>query len=169
MKRKFLSHTYLKDVEKYIMKYYMNEQDFYMVIKKIELIKKPFIPQPEYHLIDNGYYIVEILPKNEKYTIRIFMNDKKEILEYYFDIVKENALDENLKIPYYDDLYLDITMKDDKFIIWDQDELNEALENNVITKEDYDLSERTKDELLMELKSKKNRFVNMDIKKYIDF
>ena len=33
--------------------------------------------------MDNNYYMVEVLSKNEQYWIRLFLNDKKEIIEYY--------------------------------------------------------------------------------------
>ena len=54
----------------------------------------------------------ELLPKKENYSMRVFFDDKKERLEYYFDITKENGMDELSNIPYYDDLYLDVTVRE---------------------------------------------------------
>ena len=58
--------------------------------------------------------------------MRLFLNEKKEALEYYFDICKNNRLDTLSKVPCYDDLYLDITYLDGKINILDEHELIEA-------------------------------------------
>lgn len=47
-------------------------------------------------------------------------------------------------IPYIDDLYLDYIIKaDGKEVILDQNELEEALNSNDITKEDFDMAYKT--------------------------
>lgn len=42
--------------------------------------------------------------------MRVYFNEKKERLEYYFDISLKNGLDEDSKIPYYEDLFIDIVV-----------------------------------------------------------
>ena len=104
MREKLITKTYLRDVNKYKLEIYYDKEDYYLSIKKILNIEKPFILENGLCLIDNNYYIVEVLPKNENYAMRVYFNEKKERLEYYFDISLKNGLDEETRIPYYDDL-----------------------------------------------------------------
>lgn len=67
MRKKFLSKTYLKGVEKYNIYMYLNEDKHYVCVKEIIKIDKPFISKSGVTLIDNGYYIIEILPKAKNY------------------------------------------------------------------------------------------------------
>lgn len=167
MKRKYSSKIFLDVAKKYELNIYYDKEDYYVIVKKFKKVIEPFITLNGNCLIDDGYYIFEIIPKNENYTIRIFVNDNKEILEYYFDITYKNGLDEETNIPYYEDLYLDITVKNDKIEVLDEDELQEALDNKEITKEQFDLANKTKDELIKTIKNKTNRYMNLDIKKYL--
>lgn len=167
MKRKYSSKIFLDVAKKYELNIYYDKEDYYVIVKKFKKVIEPFITLNGNCLIDNGYYIFEIIPKNENYTIRIFVNDNKEILEYYFDITYKNGLDEETNIPYYEDLYLDITVKNDKIEVLDEDELQEALDNKEITKEQFDLANKTKDELIKTIKNKTNKHMNLDIKKYL--
>ena len=167
MKRKYISKIFLDAAKDYEIHFYNDNSDYFVMVKKFKKVIEPFITLNGNCLLNNGYYIVEIIPKNENYTIRMFLNDKKEILEYYFDITYKNGLDEKTCIPYYDDLYLDITIKKDKIEVLDEDELQEALNNKDITKEQFDLAIKTKDELLKTIKDKTNKFMNIDVKKYL--
>lgn len=167
MKRKYSSKIFLDVAKKYELNIYYDMEDYYLIVKKFKKVIEPFITSEGNYLLDDGYYILEIIPKNENYTIRIFVNDKKEILEYYFDITYKNGLDEETNIPYYEDLYLDITVKNNKIEILDEDELQEALDNKEITKEQFDLANKTKDKLLKSIQNKTNRYMNLDIKKYL--
>ena len=167
MKRKYSSKIFLDVAKKYELNIYYDKEDYYVIVKKFKKVIEPFITLNGNCLIDDGYYIFEIIPKNENYTIRIFVNDNKEILEYYFDITYKNGLDEETNIPYYEDLYLDITVKNDKIEVLDEDELQEALDNKEITKEQFDLANKTKDELIKTIKNKTNKYMNLDVKKYL--
>ena len=134
-----------------------------------ELIKvrEKFIIKTNITVMDDGYYIFEIIPKKENYAMRLFLDNNKKPLEYYFDITKNNGLYENTNIPCYDDLYLDITYLDGKINILDEDELIEAYNNKDITKEDLNLVYKTKEKLLKEIKSNANKLMNIDYTKYI--
>ena len=164
MKRKYLSETYLKDVKKYNLKLFI-EDDYYLCIKEIKKIEKPFFNNG-ICLIDNNYYIVEILVKNKHYTIRIFYNEKKEEIIYYYDIVDKIGIDENTNIPYYDDLYLDVIVQKDNIHILDEKELEQALNNKKITINQYNLAKDTISNLLKDIKQKKN-IVNIDLKEIL--
>lgn len=162
MRKKLLTKTYLRDVEKYNLKIYFND-DYYYCVKEIIKIKNSFVLSTGLCLIDNGYYIMEIIPKRENYCIRIFFDSNKNILEYYIDISKENGLDEITKIPYYDDLYTDITITNGVVEILDENELQEALDNKIISNDDYLLAKNTKDKLLYEINNHSNKYLNMDL------
>ena len=168
MKRKIISNTYLRDVDKYQIKLFLDEEDCYISVKKLIMVKERFIIKNNLCVMDNGYYILEIVPKKENYAMRLFLNQNKEPLEYYFDICKNNGLDEKTKIPYYDDLYLDITYLDGKINIIDEDELLEAYDNNEITKEELDFIYEIKDKIISEIKNKNNKLMNIDYSKYLD-
>ena len=167
MRKKLISKTYLRDVDSYKLEIYYDNEDYYLSVKKINSIKEPFIVLNGLCLINNGYYIVEVLPKKENYTMRVFFNENRERLEYYFDISLQNGLDEESKIPYYDDLYTDITVKKDKIEILDEDELKEALEKQRISRDEYDLANKTRDKLLQSIKNKDNKYMNLNLENYL--
>ena len=107
------------------------------------------------------------MPKNEFYVMRVYFNEKKERLAYYFDVSKGNEIDEESKIPYYDDLYIDVTMDNNNIKVLDEDELQFALETKKITKEEYNLANKIKDKLLNEIKNNTNKYINLDLEKYL--
>ncbi len=169
MKKKILSSTYLKEAQKYQIKFYLDEEDKYIVVKKLIKLSKKFIIQNDVIAMDDGYYVIEIVPKNKNYALRLFLNDKKEIIEYYFDIIKESGIDKELKVPYFIDLYLDITIqKNGKVNILDEEELNDALKSKDITKKDYELVLKVKEQLLKEIEEQSNDLMNLDYMKYLN-
>ena len=96
---------------------------------------------------------------------------KKEILEYYFDIIAENKIKDG--IPYYNDLYLDVVYfqpaatKEGTYIqLVDCNELEEALKENIIDKEQFDMAYIEAEKLMKELKEKKNWYVNRGLEDY---
>ncbi len=169
MKKKILSSTYLNEAQKYQIKFYLDEEDKYIIVKKLIKLSKKFIIQNDVIAMDDGYYVIEIVPKNKNYALRLFLNDKKEIIEYYFDIIKESGIDKELKVPYFIDLYLDITIqKNGKVNILDEEELNDALNNKDITKKDYELVLKVKEQLLKEIEEQSNDLMNLDYMKYLN-
>lgn len=169
MRRKLISKTYLKDVEEYELNIYFDKEEYYLSVKKFINVKNPFIIESGLYLIDNGYYIVEVIPKKENYIMRVYFNEKKERIEYYFDITLENGLDKESNIPYYDDLYLDITVNiEGKLKVLDEDELIEALDKKEISKEEFDLANKTKELLLDSIKNESNKYMDLDLEKYLN-
>ena len=167
MRKKLISKTYLRDVDKYKLVIYYDNEDYYLSVKKIISIKEPFIVENGLCLINNGYYIVEVLPKEANYTMRVYFNEEKERLEYYFDISSHNGLDEESRIPYYDDLYTDITITGDKIEVLDEDELMKALEEHKISRDEYNLANKTKDELLQSIINKDNKYIKLNLEEYL--
>ena len=166
MKRKYLSKTYLRDAEKYAIKFHF-EDDFCVCVKKFEKVKMPFISRHGYKLIDNNFQMVEVMPWKENYLMRVYLDDKGDPLEYYFDITKQNAIDEKTNLPFYDDLYLDVVQEKRALLIHDETELENALKDGDITQDDYDLAVSTKVKIKREVENKTNILMNMDLKKYL--
>lgn len=171
MKKKYLKDTYLREVTDYNISIKKDEDlNSYTVIKHIIHTEEPYISThtgEDVCLIADGYYIVEEVPLDEKYLVRAFFNEKKELKGYYIDIVKENALEgENL---YYLDLYVDITVDktssgEDIVMVWDANELKEALEEDKITLEDFHLAHKELVKIFNEIASKENIYMKKCIK-----
>lgn len=103
--KEFSSKTYLKDVTDFELKIYCKNDEYYLTIKKILNIKSPFILKEMEHdikLLDNNYYIVEYIPCNKNYYCRLFVDDNKEIKEYFYQFTKAQGIDNS--IPYYQKL-----------------------------------------------------------------
>lgn len=106
---------------------------------------------------DEGLSWLSILPKNDFYCITAMLNEKSEILLWYIDMIASQGMEHD-KIPYFEDLYLDLVVYPNGTIIEDDmDELIEALSNKDISKEQYqlalDTSERLKEGLLSDIKN----------------
>ena len=169
MKRKIISSTYLREALKYQLKIYLDIDDFYLSVKKLIKVSEKFIIKNNICVMDDGYYVVEVVPKHENYALRLFYDNLKNPLEYYFDICKNNGLLEDIKIPFYDDLYLDVTYLccNDSINVLDEDELLEGFKNRDITYEELDMIYNIKDKLISEIKNKTNKYMNIDYRKYL--
>lgn len=167
MKKKMITKTYLRDVSKYQIKLYLDEEDFYVSVKKLIKVDQKFIISNGICVMDDDYYVLEVIPKRENYAMRLFLDNNKRPLEYYFDISKNNGLDPDAFVPSYDDLYLDITLLNNEINILDEDELETALQVNDITQADYDLVMQIKNKLLTEIKNGTNPLMNLDYSKYL--
>ena len=158
MKKRLLSKTYLRDVSEYIIEFLFTNDDYFLVKKKI-IKTDPFILSNGLKVIDNNYYIIEILPKNENYAIRAYLDSDKNLIEYYIDITNGCGIDLDSKIPYYDDLYLDITITNNNVEVLDEEELDS---------DTYNMAIETKDKLLDEIKNHSNKYLNLDVKVLLD-
>ena len=82
MKKKIISSTYLRDVDRYQLKLFLDEEDYFVAVKKLVHVTKKFIIKDNLCVMDSGYYVFEVVPKNENYAMRLFFDDKKNPLEY---------------------------------------------------------------------------------------
>ena len=91
---------------------------------------------------DNNYEWFEVYPDNSNYAITIMFDDKKNLIEWYFDIAKEIGVENG--IPYEDDLYLDmIILPNGNKLMLDEEELLTALNKGEISQKDVDLAYST--------------------------
>jgi predicted RNA-binding protein associated with RNAse of E/G family len=155
-RRKYLGHPY-KDYTKIsssriarVDQGSLKGSASYLAIKEVN---RPYIivtgeNGAEICLYDNGYSEICFLPDNDNWMLWAIYDNNGKIIEWYFDITRKNCIDEKGN-PYCDDLFLDIVlMPDGQIIILDEDELQNALDNGKITKDEYDMAYRTKDQLL---------------------
>lgn len=162
MRKKLTSKMYMRGVVDWdILVSKREDENFCVLIKKINKIERPFIIKDR-ALIDNGYYIMEFTPLDQFYNVRVFLNQNLNVIGYYFDISRGNGIEDN--IPYYDDLYLDVIYSPDNNAIRveDEDELLDALNNKTISVEEYNLANETCAKLIEEIKANKNKFINID-------
>ena len=172
MREKLVSKTYMSGVLDYEMVIINSKDKNYSIcIKKINDISEPFdifeFGKNITH-IDNGYYIVEATLFDDYYNARVYLDDKMNIIDYYFDISRNNGVRDF--IPFYDDLYLDVLYypNENNLVRYDDmDELLEALEKKNITKEEYDLAIKTGERLTKELEDGTNFFINIDFKELV--
>lgn len=155
----------------------LEELNAYITLKEIKKLAQPhyvYINGEKIKKLDEKYTILEYTPLNECYNVRVHINDKLEILEYYFDITNENEIRQG--IPFYNDLYLDVVYyqpaatKAGTYIhLDDQNELKEALKKDIIDEEQYNFAYETTDKVIKEIKENKNIFVNRGIEDYLKF
>ncbi|WP_029231176.1 DUF402 domain-containing protein [Butyrivibrio sp. VCB2006] len=96
---------------------------------------------------DKGYQWVELAPGDKNYVITsMFRGD--EIFQHYVDITLKNEVAENGDAVFYD-LLLDVVIDGNGTIsVIDTEELDEALETGVISKEQYDLARSTAEDVV---------------------
>lgn len=107
-------------------------------------------------VVDNGYSWMTLFSQNKNYVITVMFNQQGQVVQWYIDICGGQGYTKD-GIPWYDDLYLDIIISSDfKVELIDQDDLQYALEQGIITKQQADFAYTQANELLSLIKD--NRF-----------
>lgn len=157
------------------------ELNSYITLKEVKEVESPHrIPVNGKWItkLDKGYTIIEYSPLDKLYNVRVHINDKMEILEYYFDIILEHEIREidGEKVPFYNDLYLDVifyqipaTRTLSFIILDDRDELKSALKREKIDEEQYDLAYKIANDLMEEIIRGENKFVNRGLEDYLKY
>lgn len=159
-------------LEKQFMTAHFDENDFtgWVSVLKLERVEKPLTVCTggcELCIVDNHYTWLEFIPENENYSLTTMYNSNSEIVQWYFDICKNNGVNED-GISYFDDLYLDVVVRKDlEIFLLDQDELEEALIKQNITQEEYELASRAAKRLMADLIENKDKLENF-CNKYLD-
>lgn len=128
--------------------------------------------------IDKNFKMLEYTPIDKNYNVRAFVNDKNEIFEYYLDVTDGMQLRDG--VPYYNDLFLDVIYYNNKEImkkvydgdkelrIIDQQDLQEALDEKVITEEQYNKAYNVANQLMSEIQNGTNIFINRGLTDYLN-
>jgi uncharacterized protein len=90
-------------------------------------------------IVDNGYMWLQQFPLDKHHSVTTMFDEKGDIVQWYIDICFKNSVED--RIPWMDDLYLDLVLlPTGEVIIKDTNELEEALEKGLIDKPLYDLA-----------------------------
>jgi predicted RNA-binding protein associated with RNAse of E/G family len=153
-RRKYLGRAwggdYFKTFTSKVIRVDEAKNNGYASLIQIEEVNRPYIVGENTCIADNGYSAITFLPDGEFWCVEAIYNNNNNIVEWYFDITKENSVDEDGK-PYMNDLYLDAALlPDGQILVFDEDEIKEALDNNTITQKEYEMVY----DVLRELKEK---------------
>ena len=148
---------------------YFTVKEINAIDENSEIIRK----HPSCRKIDKNFKMLEYTPIDKNYNVRAYVNDKNEIFEYYIDITDGMEVREG--IPYYNDLYLDVIYNNDKNIesveknlyLIDEDELEDALNQNIITRKQYDDAYKMANRLISEIQNGTNVFINRGLTDYL--
>lgn len=133
------------------------------LIQMKKLAKPLFIhynaENPHKCIADNGYSWLQIARKDDHIWTTAMFDENNELLECYFDITNQNLIHPNGESS-FEDLYLDVVFfPDGQIDLLDEDELEEALQNDVITQQQYDLAYQTANQhiaWLQQIENQKN-------------
>lgn len=161
----------------------IDDLNCYFTVKEINEIDKNneiLIKYPVARKLRKNFKVLEYTPIDKDYNVRVSVNDKDEIFEYYLDITDGMELREG--IPYYNDLYLDIIYYnqnkkminykmediDKNLVMLDESELKDALNEKIITKEQYEKAYKVANNLINEIQDGTNIFINRGLRDYLE-
>lgn len=103
-------------------------------------------------VIAKNYKIMTYFPNNEKYCMTVMYSDEWNLIQWYFDINRYKCRYDS-EIPYSEDLYLDVVLlPDGTFYTLDEDELEEAYMNKLISRDEYDMAYTTMNKIIQMIK-----------------
>lgn len=158
-------------VDKKDYKYmYIDENDYKGHLAQIHIIEAHQPPKElgeDYiERANSGCKWLEFYPENSNVAMTVCFNIENKILQWYFDVINKVGIEG--KNPYFEDLYLDVTITpENKIDLLDEDELKEALETNDITQEQYDMAYETARTLIQKIDGKVEELIKFS-NKYFD-
>jgi predicted RNA-binding protein associated with RNAse of E/G family len=165
MKRTYADRpNWSRVIEKRFNLDYIDDGDFkgFLSIICIDKVREPLVLSVSNNrlcLIDDGYIWTQHFPIESKYALTTMFNKEQEVVQWYFDICNGNKIND-IGIPYYDDLYLDVVvLPSGEIIMPDEDELNDAFKNNEISIEEYNLAYYEAEKLINSIKSGKTNLL----------
>lgn len=149
---------------------YIDEEDFKGYLGQIHIIKANQPPKDlgeDYiERANSGCKWLEFYPESSNVAMTVAFNHENKILNWYFDIINEVGIENDN--PYFEDLYLDVTLTPkNKMELLDEEELEEALKTGDITKEQYDMAYKTAKELMKKIDGKQENLIKFS-NKYFD-
>lgn len=175
MKRKYADYPdWDKLKSKKFVNKYISNKDFsgnICLISDIKVNEKIVITEgnKKITIMDDNFKWLKLYPENNKnIAISVSINDKDEIVEWYFDVAKCSGLSDN-GIPYIDDLYLDVILyPTGKLKLIDEDELKDALLNKKINNNDFNLAYKVANNLINSIQGKENELSKLTYK-YLNY
>lgn len=139
MKRTYADRpNWSRVIEKRFNLDYIDDGEFrgFLSIIFIDKVREPLVlgeSDNRLCIVDDGYIWIQYFPIELKYALTTMFNKEQEVVQWYFDICNGNKVND-IGIPYYDDLYLDVVvLPSGEIILLDENELNDAFKNNMLS------------------------------------
>jgi predicted RNA-binding protein associated with RNAse of E/G family len=166
MKRKYADRAgWSRILNKSYSSILIDEINFYGHIAYLELskVKEPLLVTYGYNklcIVDDSYVWLQHFPIRGDVVLTSTFDQDGHLVQCYFDIVKSVGV--TLQgIPYCDDLFIDVVvLPNGEIYLLDEDELEEAYKNNVITEGDYEFAKCKALELVESIKEGSNYLMN---------
>ncbi|MDP9371397.1 MAG: DUF402 domain-containing protein [Chloroflexota bacterium] len=132
---------------------YLETADFtgHVALLVIDDVTEPLWIETEHfrvRIADRGFSWLQHFPADARHTLTTMFDADHKVVQWYVDICKGHGVDEQ-GIPWFDDLYLDIAaLPSGEVYLLDADELEEALREGRVSREDYDFAWREARRLL---------------------
>lgn len=123
------------------------------LLRMVEVAEPLWVTHHEQRICiaDAGYSWLQIFPEGASHTHTTMFDAEGQPVQDYIDMVAEQGVAED-GVPWYDDLYLDITwIAESAPLLLDQEELEAAHAIGAITQEQYDLARGEAAQLLVAL------------------
>ena len=149
---------------------YIDDEEFKGYLGQIHIIKANQPPKElgeDYiERANSGCKWLEFYPENSNVAMTVAFNHENRILNWYFDIINKIGIENDN--PYFEDLYLDVTLTPkNKMELLDEEELEEALKSGDVSKEQYDMAYKTAKELMKKIDGKQEEIIKFS-NKYFD-
>jgi len=174
MKRTYADRpNWTRVVEKRFNLAYIEDENCkgYLSVIYIDKVNEPLIIEvldKKLCMANNGFIWTQYFPKDCYYSLTTMFDEKHEIVELYFDICNGNMISSS-GIPYFYDLYLDIVLlPSGEILLLDEDELKQALVDNEINKDQYDLAYLEAMKLMEYIHNNKDELLQ-NSKKYLEY
>lgn len=157
-------------LEKEYKQIYLNDDSYrgHITYLNMRKVRKPLYvnySSEDICIIDDGYTWMMHFPDDSNYSVTTAFDANGKVVQWYFDIIKNQGLTSE-GIPYIEDLYLDVVfLPNGNLHILDEDELDEALKSNEITKEDFDMAKVTLTNLIESIDNNLNKEIT-EYKRY---
>lgn len=153
--------------EKKFKTMYIDEVDYKGYLSQIHIIKAnhPKRPDDEDYIetAGSGCKWLEFYPENSNIAMTVGYDKDNNILDWYFDVINKVGIENNN--PYFEDLYLDVLMfPNNEIKILDEDELEEALSQGDITKEQFNLAHNEVKKLIKRIDGKVKELIKFSNK-----
>lgn len=138
--------------KEYIVKE-LNTKEFVGTVSLMKILKvqNPFVIHHESHsftILNDNYYWLQLAPRNDNWWLTIMYDENHNMIENYFDITKENDFTDPLN-PTFIDMRLDVTISKERGVkLLDEDELEEALQDKLISEYEYKLAYEVSNQII---------------------
>ena len=157
MKRKFADRSdWQRILQRRFGVQYVETEAFvgYVSLLCLDEVREPLwleLPDRRVCIVDNGFTWLQQFPTGVHHLVTSIFDAEGRVIEWYIDICKQHGVTAE-GIPWYDDLYLDLgVFPSGQINILDEDELDDALQQGIISQADHDLAWRETKRLLQEI------------------